>query len=549
MTLVYRAVWTDQTVDPIELLDRQLAAWAAATGLPPESVADRGTWSDGVHEVEVRRGWSETGAILRATLIEHQPGGCATTTVTATSAPGHDDGDRATYWVDLDVENEAVHDEAPGIVRLLLDASTSAVVGRIRVGTTPTIPHPGRVTALIRDILDRGRHVPVLVLTSDEELPPDRNVARATATATVLAGVVGVWLLSPPSLEGFNDGLPLDLRLADGGARIYLPDLDLDDPLDADRHRWVPATLMDEPLSGAGTLLRRRLLGSSLDADPPAAWERLRHLVARPGEVGSPGPGDSAGDTRLALAIHMKELAELLVLSETERDRDQDAHAREAAVLRTRLAQLKRDHLDDMIQLEGLTRELGEARTALRTLVARQQRGGALPATVPDDSPQRAAHVAERARRELSNLSIPDGALRDLHRLDDSEKRTVWAGGAWQALRALDEYAKAVAGGFGGGGFFQWCKRTGEWSTAKVSMTESETVMSNERLSACRLLPVDPAVEPTGYLVMEAHLKIQLGGGPNIPRVYFHDDTKGPTAKVHIGFYGPHDLMPNTRTS
>jgi hypothetical protein len=45
---------------------------------------------------------------------------------------------------------------------------------------------------------------------------------------------------------------------------------------------------------------------------------------------------------------------------------------------------------------------------------------------------------------------------------------------------------------------------------------------------------------------MLAHIKSIQGGGMQIPRIYFHDDTKGKTGKVHIGFIGPHDLVPNT---
>jgi hypothetical protein len=48
---------------------------------------------------------------------------------------------------------------------------------------------------------------------------------------------------------------------------------------------------------------------------------------------------------------------------------------------------------------------------------------------------------------------------------------------------------------------------------------------------------------------MLAHLKIAEGGGPLAPRVYFHDDTRGPTGRVHIGFIGPHKYMENTRTN
>ncbi|MGD0409808.1 MAG: hypothetical protein ABSB34_12580 [Candidatus Limnocylindrales bacterium] len=35
------------------------------------------------------------------------------------------------------------------------------------------------------------------------------------------------------------------------------------------------------------------------------------------------------------------------------------------------------------------------------------------------------------------------------------------------------------------------------------------------------------------------------GGGAQIPRIYFLDDTKGVTGKVHMGFFGPHRFVPN----
>jgi hypothetical protein len=44
---------------------------------------------------------------------------------------------------------------------------------------------------------------------------------------------------------------------------------------------------------------------------------------------------------------------------------------------------------------------------------------------------------------------------------------------------------------------------------------------------------------------MVAHLTVAEGGGAQIPRIYFLDDTKGVTGKVHIGFFGPHRFVPN----
>ncbi len=48
---------------------------------------------------------------------------------------------------------------------------------------------------------------------------------------------------------------------------------------------------------------------------------------------------------------------------------------------------------------------------------------------------------------------------------------------------------------------------------------------------------------------MEAHCKIAEGGGRLSPRVYFHDDTKGATGLVHVGFIGPHRYVRNASTN
>jgi len=68
------------------------------------------------------------------------------------------------------------------------------------------------------------------------------------------------------------------------------------------------------------------------------------------------------------------------------------------------------------------------------------------------------------------------------------------------------------------------------------------------KFTRARTFPVDSAVSPSGRQYMEAHLKVSEGGGDLAPRVYFHDDTAGPTGKVHVGFVGPHYLVHNTRS-
>lgn len=80
-------------------------------------------------------------------------------------------------------------------------------------------------------------------------------------------------------------------------------------------------------------------------------------------------------------------------------------------------------------------------------------------------------------------------------------------------------------------------------------MTEGEPVQNGDKLSRTRIFKVDRAVHASGEIVMLAHLKISEDGGRLAPRVYFYDDTCGPTRKVHVGLVGPHYLVPNRSTN
>jgi hypothetical protein len=89
-----------------------------------------------------------------------------------------------------------------------------------------------------------------------------------------------------------------------------------------------------------------------------------------------------------------------------------------------------------------------------------------------------------------------------------------------------------------------WCQDKGDYSTQKVAMRESDPTQNDHALRAKRVFDVATAVDPTGMKLMLSHVKIQLRGGSQIPRLYFHDDTRGSTGKIHIGFIGPHYLVP-----
>lgn len=123
-----------------------------------------------------------------------------------------------------------------------------------------------------------------------------------------------------------------------------------------------------------------------------------------------------------------------------------------------------------------------------------------------------------------------------------------WASKTWDALRALDAFAQARSAREFSGGFFEWCRDAVGLTipAGMVAMSESRTVNTNGKYSTRRTFPVPPEVNPSGKVMMEAHIKIRKGGCP-APRIHFHDDSGGSTGKIWIGHVGDH--LPNTHTN
>ena len=96
------------------------------------------------------------------------------------------------------------------------------------------------------------------------------------------------------------------------------------------------------------------------------------------------------------------------------------------------------------------------------------------------------------------------------------------------------------------GNFLQWCDQKGGYLATKIAMTDSEPTLKNTQLRSTRVFEVSTDLDPSGLKLMVAHAKIQARGSGHIPRVFFYDDTRGETEKIHIGFIGPHYLVPTS---
>ncbi|MFI6815627.1 hypothetical protein ACIBG7_24695 [Nonomuraea sp. NPDC050328] len=223
----------------------------------------------------------------------------------------------------------------------------------------------------------------------------------------------------------------------------------------------------------------------------------------------------------------------------------------QSAVLEHELTRLRTDHDQLELDYEQLAADERRARERVRWLEGRL---AALSQPVygvatPDElwEPESLMDVLLRARGYFAHVTLAAHLDRDAAALDVTYPRhcRIWAGKAWDALRALDAYAADRAADRFQGGFYQWCDHPppGRPALVKhlVTMRESESVSGNSAFRAERTFP-----GPDGPVFMEAHIKLQRVGYP-APRLYFHDDAGGPSARVWVGYLGNH--LSNTRTN
>jgi hypothetical protein len=558
MTLVYRAVWEDDSAEPLRVLEDEFKEWCTTKGVDPDDIPRRGRHTVSESSwIDVRRADVEAGRALQCTHAEVDNRG-RTWTTTATALV---DSEANSFWVDLDCHdpNGGRPDmAAPRLVRGLIANGGRPMAFGEEVRTTAKRTMPAGVNDLVDHLVDGGRQVPVVVFSPDARAHPSKTLERADATAATLAGIAHVYVLTPQACEDLNRMLPEGFGVFSGAVRLYLPGLQADDPDDRFRHRFFPVRQIAAHPRRAASMLAGRLARLQIHPPIPRAWDQLGALLRRPSDeaVGtraaeiaterrSATESDDLGALRAEIDALTKLLAEAdLIREELERDAAEQITSLEASV-----ATAEAERFDDADELEELRRERDALQRNMRLLA---QPPGLIDES-PDDPhqlavPESIADAIELAQERLTCVVIPDEALRDIDELDGTAKYQVWGSTIWQGLLALNEYARTKAAGVEHSGFKLWCEATGDWPVSKLAMTESDRVQNEPKFRDQRSFVVDPAVSPSGRVLMFAHLKIQAGGGDNIPRLYFHDDTDGPTGKMHVGFIGPHRHVRNTRS-
>jgi hypothetical protein len=527
MSLIYRAIWMDDRSNLLDIATETFVRWASEKHPGGLTFGQDPAIQNGVGS-SIRRADVDGVLATEAVLVEESGGDRWMTRqrvlVTATGEQW--------MWVDLERTTTEVFRRqdviAPRLVREHLDQANRNG-GQPRVGTVLLRSRAHAMPAeqvrqdLVDLIRDPSRTIPIVVFSHDENLEPSETMRRATTTQEILAGVAHVVALTPSAQREFTEQLGPDLSVWGGAARVYLPG-----SLDPWRHRYYRRDVVEKHPREVGRRIAFALSGAIAARRSPAPYETVQ-LQLR---------GVSAKSPDELLAVAEIELA--------ERDRLIEE-------LRAEISDRDETLLDRAIDIDDLNSELEAERKRTRywQMRAEPEDGSIDPEVHLPEQVVTLSEAAAFCQQYLPLVCLPPEALRDLDELDAAPEATAWAKTSWRGFRALSAYASNAAGWRGG--FWDWCATSNHpdvWpaTTKKLSMTESETVLNNSAQRAARYLPVDQGVSETGKIEMLAHMKIAQGGGSNIPRIYFHDDTKGATGKIHVGFFGPHRYMENSKS-
>lgn len=435
-------------------------------------------------------------------------------------------------WIDLERWAEDAWEGSwvpysPGVVSSVLRAGRCSR-GPTGLDTDYHLLEGDQGALLAVQVLDPGREVPVVVTTpTSRELDGALAAARERATELQrrLAGIAPVYLLGTGAVTTFSREMARagdQMDVHSGAVRTYLPGAG--GPRDVPwRHRYVPFHRLDRrPPDMAARLVSLPLMRAASHQAPPPPWRTLREL-----------PEFSTGGVRDTELVQLVDVAEAELAAALKSAEEADARADEAESG----LELERETQSELLaEREDLVRRLRYAEAALRERGESPEPPPGEEPFVPDFCQEVIDYANSRFDRVVLGHRVGEGA----EQLDEHAE-PAWARKALRVLEALDAYAEAKATG-ADGNFWTFCDGASAVSvvpTSWLAMRESETTDQNPKFRALRTFEVEELVDPSGSVYMPAHIKLEKGGNPS-PRIHFHDDTDGPTGKIHVGWLGPH---------
>lgn len=528
MSILYRAIWTDEpangTEQAIDALRVKAAAWT-------REVDDAEPLPEGDSELDVSQGRHRT--------IRHRSLGANGFEIATTDRKPDDPtdwvtvirtiamGDQVHTMVELSMSSDdlvrRVSVGRPRVVHSLLSAASSPKLGGGAILSEP-LAIPGNHIIALTEILARSdRALPVIVCAEPGDGHGKSWLHAAEKIANRVEGVATVITLDRQAVSAFRREFG-QLAVWDGGIRMYAPGAVTKDS-DGWRHRYYRRGRLEQQTTSTIDRIVYSVAQLSTRRRVPEVFNVFGEVAASLADV----PDGMIRAEDFADARDQWEFDLELIRDE------QSELEKELARANGHLARLKEALIE-----QGMTDLLWGTQHEDTT-------------SIPDEV-QDTSDAATAAQAYLANwLALPDSAIRELEDIDTAPESYSWGNKTWRGFRALAAYAKDRANGWDRGGFWEWCA-SGPllgWpaTSKKLSMSESEGVQSSAKLKKTREFKIDRAVNGADVITMLAHLKIAEGGGNLAPRVYFHDDTGGATGKVHVGLVGPHYLVPNLSTN
>ncbi|MFF9841155.1 hypothetical protein ACH414_15520 [Streptomyces sp. NPDC020422] len=501
---------------------------------------------------------------LRIQLREDNEEATWRVTVTAVTPAGAEPQSAAVTLECFDNGVTALNPGRPALVEQLVDALRPRD-GRARLTVHAQAVSAAGVDELVHVLCDPDRRLPAVVAARPLHAD-DTWSRRLRQLMPKCSGDASLYLLCDADAVGaFREAVGEHHRIAPGAVRTYLPEVDPAWSADAPRHRLLSGTRISDPRDQAFRLVSRGVHRHALERQAPA---RLRTLVFPDEHQRKQDERRAAQDAARAHVqaphVALDELASLkeenAILTQLLAEGDQDlseAARRELLAERTIQALQQQLHQvtaryqqemeDHLLALEDVERAQSETRLLRQRLHAQGRHEDTVILEPAAAQPSSFEELWERLG-ELDHVLVT--AERSLAiGLDDQVLARTWAAKAWQALRSLDSYAAAQKEGLFSGGYFQFCKDVPVagariFPVKQIAMGETEatrTTWGDERI-----FPVPAELAPGGRMQMLAHLKLGSKGSIS-PRVYFHDDSRGGTGRVIVGYIGPH--LTNRKTS
>lgn len=599
-TSSYRATFQveGETLEPAL---EQLDSWLRSKKIP----ADLSRTTSGEHVEDKKRSrWtvirvsSVTADAFHFEMVESTPDGVPFTTVMTVEERHGGKGS----WVFLHVYNDGTRFcGTPRLASNLLRTLNVVDNGR-RLRAGAQILTAADIDAFVTWMRDPARQLPVQILATDDRLDASMSAVRNQAAewTKYLAGQSHVVVLDHDATRLFNRQIPDEFEAWPWTLRTYRPHIEFAGTIEARQQRAIRterlATQGDRKIASllvASTRaitqqypvpknvrrvqallarLERAARVEQLESPAPRRRAEAPTLPARRPRVPSPAetvvPKDGVdplllelGDAVLQTFDSEKLTPEIMskvmdLLTEPADAGDATADLEdELLALQEKYDELEEQASDQRDTLEELNAELlraeREAESAQRQIDYLQQElesaGKAAAAySFVDQDPleeiEDILSVIEKAR-DLQYV-VPtwdEDTVLEIAEYDNHGSVPITA---WSALLTMEDYGRAKAEEGYDLGFQHFVEERGELVTRKrVAMRETPQTM--DRWGEERRFKVPEEVEPSGSVLMEAHIKLTLDGA-NSPRMHFYDDTRR-SGKIYVGYLGRH--LTNTKTS